>query len=108
MNLERLFLLLEEYTMKLRRVSGNLKKNKVVLYALSTCGWCKKTKALLTEKGVEYEYIDLDTAKPEDRKEAIDDLKKRSLPLSVPIIIIDDVKVIRGYKPDEFKEVLQY
>ena len=33
---------------------------KVMLYALSTCVWCNKTKKLLNELGVEYDYTDVD------------------------------------------------
>jgi len=32
----------------------------IMLYALSTCPWCKKTKKLLDDLGVEYYYEDVD------------------------------------------------
>ena len=41
----------------------------VMLYALSTCGWCKKTKRLLGELGVAYDYIDVDLLARGDKKE---------------------------------------
>jgi Glutaredoxin and related proteins len=34
--------------------------HKVVLYALSTCGWCARTKQLLTDLGVEFSYVYVD------------------------------------------------
>jgi glutaredoxin-like protein NrdH len=39
--------------------------HKVMLYALSTCGGCRKTRQLLEDLGVayDYEYIDLLTGK---------------------------------------------
>ena len=43
--------------MDIKHVDGK-DKGKVFLYALSTCGWCKKTKAFLNEQGVEYSYVD--------------------------------------------------
>jgi len=43
---------------------------------LSTCGWCKKTKQFLRENDVEYEYLDVDTATPEERKAAIKSLRE--------------------------------
>ena len=30
------------------------------LFALSTCPWCRKTKQLLDELGVEYNFVDVD------------------------------------------------
>ena len=42
--------------MKIEHVKGE-NKGKITLYALSTCGWCKKTKKLLDDLGVEYHYI---------------------------------------------------
>ncbi|MCJ7714049.1 glutaredoxin family protein, partial [Candidatus Bathyarchaeota archaeon] len=32
----------------------------VKLYALSTCGWCKKTKGLLNDLHAQYSYVDVD------------------------------------------------
>lgn len=87
-------------------VEGGKKENKVVLYALSTCGWCKKTKKLLNDSSVEYEYLDVDIASSEERRGAIEELKKRNVPLGFPVTIIDDDKIIIGFKPDEFKEAL--
>ena len=68
-------------------VEGTNDKNKVFLYTLSTCGWCKKTKELLKENNVKYEYIDLDKCSKEDQKTAIEELKGRKLP-AMSILII--------------------
>ena len=87
--------------MPVTKVEGTKKDHKVFLYTLSTCGWCKKTKELLKEKGVEYEYIDVDTLKAEERKAAVEDLQKRNAPLGFPIIIIDDTNLITGYQPEK-------
>jgi hypothetical protein len=48
-------------------VSGKDNKHKVVLYALSTCGWCRRTKELLVEEGVDHELIDVDLCTGEER-----------------------------------------
>ena len=45
--------------MKIEHVNGE-NRGKILLYALSTCGWCKKTKGLLNKLGVEYSYIYVD------------------------------------------------
>ena len=88
------------------KVPGSNKNHRVHLYTLSTCVWCKKTKQLLKDKGVEYEYVDLDTADPKERQEALTDIQGRGLRVSVPIIIIDENKVITGFKEEEIREAL--
>ena len=87
--------------MPINKVDGDKKEHKVFLYTLSTCGWCKKTKELLREKSISYEYLDVDVLKAEERKAAIEDLQKRNAPLGFPIIIIDDNQLISGYQPEK-------
>ncbi|MFQ5905703.1 MAG: glutaredoxin family protein [bacterium] len=45
--------------MGVEHVEGK-KKGDVLLYALSTCGWCRKTKRLLEKLRVEYDYVYVD------------------------------------------------
>jgi glutaredoxin-like protein NrdH len=87
--------------MPITKVDGTKREHKVFLYTLSTCGWCKKTKELLKEKGVAYEYLDVDVLKAEERKAAIEDLHKRNAPIGFPIIIIDEKELISGYQPEK-------
>ena len=93
--------------MQTTKVEGKITKNKVFLYTLSTCGWCKKTKALLKEKDVTYEYIDLDKCSKEDQKTAIDELKSKNIPVAFPVIVINDDTVIQGFKKDNILEALE-
>jgi glutaredoxin len=88
-------------------VVGENKGHKVFLYALSTCGWCKKTKQFLKDNKIEYEYLDVDTASSENRRKAIDEIKARKVSLGFPIIIIDDETIISGYKPEAIAEALE-
>ena len=93
--------------MPISKVEGNRKDHKVFLYALSTCGWCKKTKQMLNENDFQYEYLDVDKCTSEERREAISEIKKRNVPLGFPILIIDDEKVISGFKESAIKEALE-
>jgi len=92
--------------MNVVKIEGLNKNHKVMLYTLSTCIWCKKTKQLLIDNKITYEYIDLDTASSEDKKIALEDLKKRQAPIAFPSIIIDGEKLITGYKVQEISEAL--
>jgi len=88
--------------MELEHVAGK-KKGEVILYALSTCGWCKKTKALLNELGVEYSFIYVDLLTQPDKDEAVKLIAKWNPDCSFPTIVIDGSSCIVGYKPDEIK-----
>jgi glutaredoxin-like protein NrdH len=87
-------------------VDGTNDSNKVFLYTLSTCGWCKKLKTLLEENNVKYEYIDLDKCSKDDQVEAVEELKAKKLPVAFPITVINDETVIQGFKKDQIVEAL--
>ncbi|MGQ9554958.1 MAG: glutaredoxin family protein [Anaerolineae bacterium] len=73
----------------------------VMMYALSTCVWCKKTKALLNALGVEYDYIDVDLLTGQERTEVTNEVARWNPQRSFPTIVVNNSKVIVGY--DELK-----
>ena len=77
-----------------------------MLYALSTCGWCQKTKDLLRQMGVEfdYEYVDLLEGTAQDK--AMNVIEKFNPNGSFPTLVIDDKKAIIGFREQEIREVL--
>lgn len=81
-------------------------KGSILLFALSTCGWCKKVKDLLDELNVEYDYIYADLTQDEERQELLVELKKYNNKTSFPTLVINKDKTIIGYSPDEIKELL--
>ncbi len=82
-------------------------KGKVRLYAISTCVWCKKTKKLLAELGVAYDYIDVDLLdeKEGDRIEA-EEVKKWNKDGTYPTMIINDQKAIINFQENEIRAAL--
>jgi len=86
-------------------VPGDMKDHKVLVYALSTCAWCKRTKQFLKDKKVHYEYVDVDLANPEDRKKIENDLRKWDC-YAYPAVLIDGKRLIIGFKTDDLKEAL--
>lgn len=88
------------------KVAGKNNKHKVLMYALSTCAWCKMTKKFLNENGVEYEFVDVDLANDEDHERIRQDLIERGSEPSYPTIIVDNKKVITGFRKDLIKEAL--
>ncbi|MDG6221085.1 MAG: glutaredoxin family protein [Candidatus Thermoplasmatota archaeon] len=88
-------------------MTENCSRHKVFIYALSTCGWCKKTKELLKGLGVEFDFVDVDRLSGDEREKARNELKKHNPRGSFPTIVIDDgAKVIIGFQEEEVKEVL--
>ncbi|PXF56785.1 MAG: hypothetical protein C4B59_16340, partial [Candidatus Methanogaster sp.] len=61
-------------------------KGKIILYALSTCVWCKKTKKLLTELGVDFHYVYADLLKEDEIGQApINNLPECRLDGDIPL-----------------------
>jgi len=89
------------------KVSGKNSKHKVLLYALSTCAWCKMTKKFLSDSGVEFEYVDVDLASDQDHEKIRDDIVSRGADPSYPTIIVDNKTVITGFRKDLLKEALE-
>ena len=54
--------------MKLIKVPGDINRHHVLMYAISTCLWCRKAKMFLANNNVEYEYIDIDRSSQNDRE----------------------------------------
>ena len=77
----------------------------VMLYALSTCGHCKATKAFLGECKVNYDCVDVDQLDEVERKKVLEEIIKINQECSFPTLIIGD-KVIVGFRKEEIKELL--
>ena len=90
---------------KTNHVDGK-EKGKVMLYALSTCIWCRKTKMLLNELGVAYDFVDVDLLDPEDQDKVVEIITKFNPTGGFPTMIIDDNDCIKGYDERKIKEVL--
>jgi glutaredoxin-like protein NrdH len=82
-------------------------KGKIALYALSTCVWCKKTKQLLTELGVDFSYIFVDELSPKEMEKVVEEVKKWNPAGSFPVLVIDDSKCIVGFREKEIREALE-
>jgi glutaredoxin-like protein NrdH len=92
--------------MQFSKVSGQKRQHKVVLYALSTCAWCKMTKQFLKDNDVEFEYVNVDLCQEEDKQKIRQHIQSKGGPLSYPTIIIDDNMLITGFRKDKIKEAL--
>jgi glutaredoxin len=92
--------------MNIVKVPGKNRAHKVLMYALSTCAWCKKTKKFLADNNVEHEYVDVDLCSDEDHEKIRNDIIRKGGSPTYPTIIVDDKVLITGFSPDEIKEAL--
>ncbi|MEO0078978.1 MAG: glutaredoxin family protein [candidate division WOR-3 bacterium] len=86
--------------------SGKNTKHRVMLYALSTCGWCRRTKELLDSNSVAYDYIYVDQCTGDERQQMADRVRELNPRGSYPTIQIDD-QVVAGFDEDRIRELLE-
>ncbi len=93
--------------MKISKVPGKNNAHKVLVYALSTCVWCKMTKQFLKDNNVEYEYVDVDLCEEEDKQKIREHIQSKGGSLNYPAIIVDDKILVTGFRKDKLKEALK-
>ena len=93
--------------MPFSKVPGKKKEHKVVIYALSTCVWCKMTKQFLQDNGIEYEYIDVDLCEEKEKEQIRQHIIDKGGTLSYPTTLVDDSVLITGFRKDKLKESLK-
>jgi glutaredoxin len=87
----------------MERVEGS-DRGAVRLFTLSTCVWCKKTKALLKEMDVGYEYVDVDLLEGDERTKVMEELKAVNPRCSFPSLVVNGQCLV-GYDELRIKEV---
>ncbi len=79
----------------------------IMLYALSTCPWCQKTKRLLDEMGVDYNYEDVDLLTGDERRDVVIDVQRWNPGRSFPTVVINDSRSIIGFQESELRNLLK-
>ena len=91
--------------MTFQEVGGTAtKKGRIVLYALSTCMWCRMAKQLLNELGVAYSFVDVDRLEAEEKALAKEEVRRWNPEGTYPTIVVDGKETIRGYDEAEIRE----
>ena len=94
--------------MQFFKIPGKKNENKVILFTLSTCAWCKLVKQFLKENEVEYEYIDIDISEENEKEEIRQIIRDKGGSVSFPTTIIDNKILITGFRKDKIKEALNF
>ncbi len=77
---------------------------KVSMYTLSTCPWCRKTKAFFASHDVPYDFIDYDLADEATQKRIMAELDAKQA-TGFPFVRIGD-DVVVGYNPARYQQLL--
>jgi glutaredoxin-like protein NrdH len=89
------------------RVSGTLPaRHRAKFYGLSTCIWCRKTRQLLDEMGVPFEFAYVDLLEGEERESTLAELVSFGRGETFPTIVIDGSSCVIGFRPDEIRQAL--
>jgi glutaredoxin len=91
--------------MEMNRVAGS-DRGRVTLFTLSTCVWCKKTKALLKDLDVAFQYVDVDLLLGTDREKVLEELKQFNPLCSFPSLVVNNSVCIVGFDEAKIKEAL--
>jgi len=89
----------------MEHVKGN-NKGSVVLYALSTCAWCRKTKRLLDKLGVAYDYVYVDQLNGAEMDKIMDDVERWNPKCSFPTIIVNNKECIVGFDEKKIRKAV--
>ncbi len=89
-------------TEHLKHVEGK-KLGDITLYALSTCGWCRKTKGLLNDLNIDYRYVDVDLLGDADQDEALKAIRQWNEACSFPTMVVNNNRCIIGFNEAEIR-----
>ena len=77
-------------------------------YFISTCGWCKKTRRLLDDNNVDYEYEYVDLLSGSEKARVLDEVSQHNPRKSFPTVVVSNgqTEVVVGFKETRLREVL--
>jgi glutaredoxin len=79
----------------------------IVLYALSTCVWCRKTKELLESLKVDFRYAHVDLLSGKEKDDAMEEVKKWNPRCSFPSLVVGNEHCIVGFDEKKIREAVK-
>jgi arsenate reductase-like glutaredoxin family protein len=80
--------------------------SKVLIYTISTCPVCRKTKEFFRTRGIPFDFIDYDLANENEQNKIAVEMMTGAGHIGFPFVRIDDVVVI-GFNPERFEQILK-
>ena len=81
-------------------------ENDVMIYALSTCGWCAKVKRWFEDEGIPFKHAYLDTLSGEETEAMAQEVERISGGRRFPVTVVNG-DVIVGFQPEKFAEAVK-
>jgi len=87
--------------------SGSDSGHTITVYALTTCGFCRRAIAFLREKNVSFKYVYIDELPPDIKNELKTELRERYMRNPVfPFLVVDEKESATGFVQERWKELL--
>lgn len=84
---------------------GTQNKGEIIIFALSTCAFCKKALKFLRENSITFSYVYVDEYDHDKKSEIKNNLKEKySKDVGFPFLILNGTKIIVGFTEDEYKK----
>lgn len=81
-----------------KTVEGDRQDHDVIIYALSTCAFCRRAIEYLKKNGVQFRYTYLDQIDVETKRSVKRELSERFDNIVVfPILVVDDQRAYSGF-----------
>jgi arsenate reductase-like glutaredoxin family protein len=89
-------------------INGEKNEKDIMLFALSTCQWCKKGKKWLEDNNYHYKYVDVDFIPFEEKRILKRDLREFfNTMIRYPFLVVDGKDFYAGFNIDNWKEMLE-
>ncbi len=80
--------------------------NKISMYTLSTCPWCRKTKKFFKDKNIPFDYIDYDLASEDAQNKISAEMMNYTGHIAFPFVRIGG-QVVIGFNPERYEQLLK-
>ncbi|GAB1484454.1 glutaredoxin family protein [Treponema sp.] len=92
-----------EYT----QVEGKDSRHDIEVYALSTCGFCKRALNFLSDRGIAHRYVHIDLVGLETKNRTKAELKEKfGEHISFPYTIVDGKTTLIGFIEADWRKTL--
>ncbi len=90
----------------LEPVGGENTEKDLVLFALSTCGWCRKARGFLDENDFAYRYVYLDKLEGKEQQDVLSVASRFNPKKTFPLLVIDNGDALIGFDANAYREKL--
>jgi glutaredoxin len=85
--------------------NGENKKGDIVIFALSTCAFCKKALKFLKENSICFSYVFIDEFDFDKKTKIKMELREKyNQDIGFPFLILNGTKVIIGFTEEEYRK----